>query len=100
MNQSKRWRGLVALVADTVSHGASAIERIHLEQSEKPFKILEEFPEIAGTTKMVHAVHDAIVKSSYASVRLVTKAVAATLDVVIEAVDKPEVETTPRPPGE
>jgi hypothetical protein len=88
MTTQKRWKGLVSLLEDTVVQGASAIERIHLAQSQKPFQIIEQIPEVAAPTKMIHAVHDAVVKGSYASVRLVTKAVAATLHVVLDATEK------------
>jgi hypothetical protein len=93
MTTQNRWKGLVSLLEDVVVQGASAVERIHLEQSQKPFLIIEQIPDIAGPTKVVHAVHDAVVKGSYASVRLVTKAVAATLQVVIDSVE-PKREST------
>lgn len=102
MTTQRRWKGLVSLLEDAVVQGASAIERIHLEQSQKPFQIIEQIPDIAAPTKMVHAVHDAVVKGSYASVRLVTRAVAATINVVLDAVEKaPEgTQEEPTPPNE
>lgn len=89
MNQ-KRLKGLVSLLQDAVVHGASAIEKIHLEQSQIPFQILEAIPQTARPTKMVHAVHDALVKGSYMSVRFVTKAVATTANVVLDSIQKEE----------
>jgi hypothetical protein len=100
MTTQNRWKGFVSLLEDAVVQSASAVERIHLEQSKKPFLIIEQIPDIAGPTKVVHAVHDAVVKGSYASVRLVTKAVAATLRVVIDSVDTQSEPTPPQDTSE
>lgn len=83
-----RWRGLTALVADAVEHGASAIERIHLATARRPFAILERAPGIAAEVQTIHSVHDAIVSAVYGQVRFVTRLVGKTADAALEAFDE------------
>jgi hypothetical protein len=85
-----RWRGLTALVADAVTHGASAIERVHLATARRPFQIIERAPGIGAPTKGVHMVHDLAVSSVYQSVRLVTAVVAKAVDMGLEIAEGDE----------
>ncbi len=87
MSALKKWRGLKALVQDVVEHGSSAIERVHRATAERPFRILEKIPPIAAPTRIVRAIHDVAMTTSYASVRLVNRVVGASLDVVLDAVE-------------
>jgi hypothetical protein len=66
-----RAAGLVALVKDGVVHGTSAVERVHMETAARPFAILEAIPVVRLPTHVVHVAHDAIVRSVYASIRIV-----------------------------
>ena len=87
MKDIKRWRGLRALIGDAVEHGASAIERVHLETARRPFAILEQVPAVSQPAQDIHAVHDTVVSGVYTSVRLVNRAVGKTLDAVLDAID-------------
>ena len=69
----KRWQGLRALVGDAVEHGATAIERVHLETARRPFTIMEQIPPLAEPAQNIREVHDTIVSGVYASVRLVNQ---------------------------
>jgi hypothetical protein len=90
MQDVKRWRGLKALVEDAVLHGSEAVERVHLATANRTFSILEQVPGIAEPARTVHTVHDAVVSSVYASVRAVSRAVGATVDVALSVVDTDE----------
>lgn len=78
-------KGLAALATDAVVHGASAIERVHLAVSSRPFDVLEQIPVTAAPAGVVRMVHDLSTRLSYASVRAITRAVgraaSAALDV-------------------
>jgi len=84
----RRWRGLVALVADAVEQGASAVERIHLASAEMPFRILKQVPGVSPGAALVEHAFNGCVAGTYASVRAVTRVVAGTVDFALEAVDK------------
>ena len=88
-----RWRGLAALVADAVTHGASAIERVHLATARRPFQIIERAPGIGAPSKGVHAVHDVAVSGVYQSIRAVTGLVAKVVDAGLELADDSTGET-------
>jgi hypothetical protein len=83
----KRWQGLRALVSDAVEHGATAIERVHLETARRPFTIIEQIPELAQPAQNIREVHDTIVSGVYTSVRLVNQLVGKTLDAALAALD-------------
>ena len=84
---TSRWKGLVALTAATVEHGSSAVETIQLEMAGRTFGILEKVPPIAVPTRIVRAVHDASVKVTHGSIRLVASMVKGGLDVAIDVVE-------------
>ena len=88
MTDTKRWRGLRALIGDAVEHGASAIERVHLETARRPFAVLEQIPGIAEPAQVIHGVHDAAVASVYASIRGVNRVVGAALDAALEHAER------------
>jgi hypothetical protein len=90
MTRYKRWRGLTALLEDAVEHGSRAVERIHMETTRRPFWVIEKIPGVAAPTKVVHAVHDVAVGTTYEAVRLVNRAVGAVLDVTLGALEAKE----------
>lgn len=83
----QRWRGLAALVRTAVDEGSRAIERVHLDTARRPFAILEQVPVVAAPSKLVHVVHDAIVTTTYSSIRLVNAAVGKAGEVVLDRLD-------------
>jgi hypothetical protein len=85
------------LVRDAVEHGASAVERVHVATARRPFDVLEAIPGVDGPTRVVRAVHDVTVSSVYGSIRLVTRAVGAAVDVGIRIAS--DVGTGPSAPG-
>lgn len=85
----QKWRGLKALVHDAVEHGSRAVERVHLDTSRRPFVILEHVPILAGPSKTVHVIHDAVVSTTYAAVRVVNAVVGKLADVALDMLDQP-----------
>lgn len=83
---ASRWKGLVALVAAAVEHGSAAIEKVQLETAGRSFGILEKVPPLAAPTRVVRAAHDASVRATHGSIRLVTTLVKGGLDVGIDLV--------------
>lgn len=84
MTTLKRLRGLRSLVGDVVEHGSKAVQDVHIATAARTFTVLEAVPPIAAPAKVVHAVHDLSVSSVYGMIRLVNRAVGATLDVAID----------------
>lgn len=84
---TSRWKGLVALTASVVEHGSTAVEKIQLEMAGRTFGILEKVPPIAVPTRIVRAVHDASVKVTHRSIRLVTSMVKGGLEVAIDVAE-------------
>lgn len=84
----RRLRGLRAVVEDAVEHGSSAVERIHLSTADIPFNVLQRVPGLEAPVRQIRAVHDEAVRSSYRVVRLINRAVARSLDVVLEVVGR------------
>jgi hypothetical protein len=93
----KRWQGLRALVIDAVEHGATAIERVHLETARRPFSIMENIPALAEPAQNIREVHDTIVSGVYTSVRLVNQLVGKTLDAALAAIDAQPQHQEPAP---
>jgi hypothetical protein len=75
MSRTKQWEGLAMLVTDAVTHGASAVERVHLASSKRTFDVIEHVPGVAEPAKMVHLIHDASAMAAYAAVRGVARVV-------------------------
>jgi hypothetical protein len=83
-NEKKQWKGLAALVADAVSHGATAVERVHLAIARRPFDVLEQVPVVAAPAYVARLIHDASVGATYATVRGVTRVVGRAVDVALD----------------
>ncbi len=83
-NTKKQWKGLAALAADAVVHGASAIERVHLAVASRPFDVLEQVPLVSVPASVVRTIHDLSTRASYASVRAVTRIVGKAIAVAID----------------
>lgn len=84
MSNPKRWRGLVALIGDAVEHGSTAVERIHMATAQRPFQIIEQIPQVAAPTKVVHGIHDAVVTNTYKQIRWVNGLVQKLADVALD----------------
>jgi hypothetical protein len=50
--------------------------------------VLALIPQLAAPARMVHAIHDAAVSGVHGAIRLVTRAVGSTLDVVLDAAER------------
>ena len=86
--KSNRWRGLTAMLKDAVENASVAIERIQKETANRPFSLLEKIPPIARPAKVVHEIFDASVSVTHGAIRLATRAVGKTVDVVLETVER------------
>lgn len=84
---TQKWRGLKALIHDAVEHGSRAVERVHLDTTRRPFVILEHVPIVSGPSKIVHVVHDTMVSTTYAAVRIVNAVVGKAADVALDLLD-------------
>lgn len=83
----KRLRGLRALIGDAVEHGATGVQKVHLELAARPFAILEAIPPIATPARDVHTVYRAWVSGVYGAVRLGNRAVGAVADVALDVAE-------------
>ena len=79
------WKGLAVLVTDAVANGATAIERVHLATSARPFDLLQQVPVVAAPTYVVRLVHDASVGMTYAAVRGITRIVGKAVGLALDA---------------
>jgi hypothetical protein len=79
----KKMRGLSALVRDAVEHGSSAVQRVHMETTRRPFVLLECIPAISTPVRGIHAVHDLYLDGVYGTIRLVNRAVAGAVDAAL-----------------
>ena len=101
---SARWRGLAALVADAVTHGSLAVERIQKETAARPFALLSHIEPVAPIAQVVHVAFDASVSGAHGAVRLVTRAALLAVDVTLglmeshEPDDEGEANDQPRAP--
>jgi hypothetical protein len=82
----EQWRGLAQLVREGVEHGASAIENAHLAIARRPFTVLEQVTPIAEPVRTIRRVHDGVVSTAYASVRLVTRTAGKATDLALDAI--------------
>ena len=83
----QRWRGLKSLVVDAVEHGSRAVERVQKETARRPFEILAQIPPLEVPVKGIHEIHDTAVSGIHGMIRLVTRVVGGTVDVVIDVVE-------------
>ena len=96
MSSRERWLGLSALLGDAVEQGSKAVERIHMQTAQRPFKIIEQIPPLAAPAHLVHEVHDTLVTLTYRQIRFWNKAVQKVAQVVLA----PEPEPEPEPESE
>jgi hypothetical protein len=83
----QRWRGLKSLVVDAVEHGSRAVERVQKETARRPFEILALIPPLEVPVKGIQEIHDTAVSGIHGMIRLVTRVVGGTVDVVIDVVE-------------
>ena len=86
----RRLRGLKSLLQDVVVEGSKAIERVQHQTAARPFYILERIEPLAGPARQVHALHDLAVSGTHGLVRLWTRAIGATLEVILDVAEPPE----------
>lgn len=84
----KRWKGLAALVTDAVVHGATAVEKVHLATSQRPFDILARIPVVSVPSQVVRVVHDVSTKAVYASIRGVTRVAGKSVELALDIADE------------
>lgn len=94
MSDLKQLRGLKDLVRDTMQHGTTAVEKVHLETARRPFSVLESIAGLSEPVKGIHQVHDAVVATTYGAVRAVAQVVDKALDVALDALDDESAPTT------
>jgi hypothetical protein len=58
MTSLKKWRGLKALVQDTVDSVSHAVERVQKETTKRWFDLAEAVPPATRPTRAVRAIHD------------------------------------------
>lgn len=80
----RQWRGLAALVTDAVVGGTSSVERIHRTLASRPFAVLEAIPIVSAPSAVVRAVLDASTRTTYASIRGVTRLVGCVVDAALD----------------
>lgn len=85
----RRLRGLKSLVQDAVMEGSKAIERVQLATAARPFWVLERIAPLAKPARQIHVIHDVLVSGTYGLVRLWTRAIGTTLDVVLDLAEPP-----------
>lgn len=97
----RRWRGLKDLVRDTVVHGASAVEQVHLQTAQRPFAVLRRVGPLAGPAAEVERVYNGVVTTSYTGVRAVTYALSELADVIFDVTEQnlPEEPQGPQDSG-
>ena len=83
-----RWRGLKSLVVDAVEHGSRAVEHVQKETARRPFEILAKIPPLEVPVKGIQEIHDTAVSGIHGMIRLVTRVVGGTVDVVIDVVER------------
>ncbi len=84
----QRWRGLKSLVVDAVEHGSRAVERVQKETARRPFEILALIPPLEVPVKGIQEIHDTAVSGIHGMIRLVTRVVGGTVDVVLDVVEE------------
>ena len=103
MTDTRRLRGLTALLGDAIEHGSRAVERVHLATANRPFAVLELIEGVAAPARIVHIVYDAAVKTTYEAVRVANRAVGAAIEAALDVVEakgvETETETEAPPPG-
>lgn len=83
----RRWRGLKALIVDSVDHGSRAVEKLQIETAQIPFGILEAIPAIGLPVKGIHVVYDAAVQGTHGAIRLAARLTGGAIDVILDVVE-------------
>jgi hypothetical protein len=94
-----RWRGLKSLVVDAVEHGSRAVEHVQKETARRPFEILAKIPPLEVPVKGIQEIHDTAVSGIHGMIRLVTRVVGGTVDVVLDVVERRRELAAPEPPA-
>jgi hypothetical protein len=101
----ERWRGLKAIVRDSVEHGSRAVERLQKEAAKRPFDLLEKIPPLQVPVRGIREIHDVTVSSVHGVIRLVNRVASDTVDVVLDVIEQrkepgaaPAVGTDSTPP--
>jgi hypothetical protein len=102
MTQWQRWRGLKALIHDSINGASRAVERVQKETASRWFDRLEAVPPLAPPVRIARVVHDGTTASVHAAIRLTSGLVAAAADGVISALEAVEAkrEATKGPTSE
>jgi hypothetical protein len=90
MTTLKKWRGLKALVQDSVDGVSHAVERVQKETTKRWFDVAERIEPVAKPTRVVRAVHDTSVTGVHEIIRFTNRVVGAVADGVIDALEKIE----------
>ena len=90
MTTLKKWRGLKALVQDSVDSVSHAVERVQKETTKRWFDVAERVEPVAKPTRVVRAVHDTGVTGIHELIRFTNRVVGAVADGVIDALEKIE----------
>ena len=97
---TQRWRGLKSLVVDAVEHGSRAVERVQKETVRRPLEILAMIPPLEVPVKGIQEIHDTAVSGIHGMIRLVTRVVGSTVDVVLDVVEeRREIAAREAPPA-
>jgi len=83
----ERWRGLKALVHDTVDQGSRVVERLQKQAAQRPLELLARIPPLQVPAKGILEIHEMAVSNTHAMVRLVNRVVVETLDVVLDKLE-------------
>jgi hypothetical protein len=83
-----RLRGLRQLLEDVVEHGSRAVERVQKETARRPFAIVEAIPAIGAPARGIHEIYDASVGGVHIAIRMVNRAVGATLEAALDTVEQ------------
>jgi hypothetical protein len=84
----ERWRGLKALVQDTVEHGSRAVERLQKEAAKRPFDLLEKIQPLEVPVKGIREIHDTAISGVHGMIRLVNRVAGDTADMILNAVEQ------------
>jgi hypothetical protein len=90
MSTLKKWRGLKALVQDSVDSVSRAVERVHKDTSKRWFDIVEAVPPVAAPVRVVRTIHDTSVTGIHEIIRLTNRVVGAVADGVMDALENIE----------
>ena len=86
----KRWRGLKALVEETVVNTSRAVEEVQKRTADRPFAVLARIPPVAEVANGVHVIHDVALAGVHGTIRGITRVVGKTLDVALDLIEPPE----------